>query len=345
LFTCYKHACLLPNFLQWPSLYVLINDVIVSINLKKSFIRLGVLLFFVLSLTIATAQAQDVNNSGLKRAIAISPLTFELTASPGDVIQNKIKVSNPGNTPILVSMEAEDFSAVGETGSVVVQEQNNDTFSLASWVTLSERKFTLAPKETKIVDFTITIPLDGEPGGHYGSILSAASPPDFVAGSGISQKVGALVLLSVAGDVRETLQVKEFSAPAFLEKPPVDFLLRFVNIGTVHIRPRGFISITNMFGKKEVDLAFPQRNVLPGSIRKINVKWDPEFAIGKYTATLVANYGTYNSPLAAVVSFWVFPWKIVLLIFIIIIIVLMILIRSRRRLRLALRVLIKGEKK
>lgn len=316
-----------------------------SINLKKSFIGLGVLLFLVFSLTFLSAQAQDTSGDGSERVIAITPLIFELTASPGDVIQNKIKVSNPGNTPIFVSMEAEDFSAVGETGSVVVQEQENETFSLANWVTLSEDKFTLAPKETKIVDFTITVPLDGEPGGHYGSILSAASPPDFVAGSGISQKVGALVLLSVAGDVREILQVKEFSAPIFVEKSPVDFLLRFVNIGTVHMRPRGFISITNMFGKKEVDLAFPQKNVLPGSIRKIDVRWEPELAIGKYTATLVANYGTHNSPLAAVVSFWVFPWKMALLILLIIIIVLMILIRSRRRLSLALKVLIKGEKK
>jgi len=318
----------------------------VSINLKKSFIRLGVLLFLLFGLTTATAQAQDASDGGSARVIAISPLTFELTANPGDVIQNRIKVSNPGDMPIFVSMEAEDFSAVGETGSVVVQEQDNEAFSLASWVTLSEQKFTLAPKETKFVDFTITIPLDGEPGGHYGSILSAASPPDFVAGSGISQKVGALVLLSVAGDVREILQVKEFTAPAFLEKPPVDFLLRFVNIGTVHMRPRGFISITNMFGKKEVDLAFPQKNVLPGgSIRQLNVRWDPGFAMGKYTATLVANYGTYNSPLTAVTSFWVFPWKMALLILLIIIIILMILIRSRRRLRLALRILIKGEKK
>lgn len=295
---------------------------------------------------LSPAAAQDASGQPLTRSISISPLTFELTANPGDSIQNKIKVSNPGNLEVLIVMEVEDFSAVGETGSVVVQEQENETFSLASWVELGEKEFVLAPRETRVVDFTINVPLDGEPGGHYGSILSAASPPEFTGGgSGISQKVGALVLLSVAGDVSEVLQVKEFSVPAFYEKPPVDFLLRFENLGTVHIRPRGFVSITNMFGKKEADIAFPQKNVLPNSIRKLDVSWEPELAIGKYTATLVANYGTQNSPLAAVASFWVFPWKIALVILLVLIIVLMIIVRSRQRIKLAVRVLFKGEKK
>jgi len=240
----------------------------------------------------------------------------------------------------------EDFTAVGESGGVVVQDQENDSFSLAKWVTMSESEFTLLPAEQKIIDFTINVPVEGEPGGHYGSILAVSSPPDVISGggSGISQKVGSLLLLSVAGEASENLIVKEFLVGKFFEKPPVDFILRFANNGTVHVRPRGFVSITNMFGRKEVDIPFPQKNVLPNSIRKLDVRWDPPLAIGKYTATLVANYGTENTPLAMVVSFWIFPWKMALVILLVLIIIITILIRSRRRLRLALRVLFKGDK-
>lgn len=280
------------------------------------------------------------------RSITISPLTYELSANPGEQIANKIKIINTGPQPIFVTMEVEDFTAVGEGGGVVVQEQENKTFSLAAWVNLSETQFTLAPAEQKIVDFTVNVPLDGEPGGHYGSILAVASPPEVLAGggSGIAQKVGSLILLSVAGEVTEQLSVKEFSTATFFEKPPIDFILRFENKGTVHVRPRGFVSITNMFGKKEVDIPFPQKNVLPASIRKIDVRWDPPLAIGKYTATLVANYGTENTPLVSTFVFWVFPWKLALLIFVVLVIVITLLIKSRRRLRLALRILLKGDK-
>ena len=156
--------------------------------------------------------------------------------------------------------------------------------------------------------------------------------------------MGVLVLLSVAGEVTENLLVKEFSAPSFVEDGPIVFLLRFENLGTVHVRPKGFISITNMLGKKEADIAFPQKNVLPNSIRKLEVSWDPGFAIGKYTATLVANYGTNNLPLTAVVTFWVIPWKKILVVFIVNFIIITILFLARKRIRLALKILFTGEK-
>lgn len=302
-----------------------------------------VVVFIVVIVNSVAAQTPIEENA---RSITISPLTYELSANPGEQITNKIKVINSGTQPIFVKMEVEDFTAVGEGGGVVVQEKENKNFSLASWVILSETQFTLAPAEQKIIDFTINVPFDGEPGGHYGSILAVASPPEVLAasGSGVAQKVGSLILLSVAGEVTEQLAVKEFSTLSFFEKPPIDFILRFENKGTVHVRPRGFLSITNMFGKKEVDIPFPQKNVLPSSIRKIDVRWDPPVAIGKYTATLVANYGTENIPLFSTIVFWVFPWKLALLIFIVLVVVITLLIKSRRRLRLALRVLFKGDK-
>jgi len=280
------------------------------------------------------------------RSITISPLTFELSANPGEQIVNKIKVINTGSQPLFVRMETEDFTAVGETGGVVVQEQENKTFSLASWINLSEKEFSLAPAEQRLIDFTINIPADGEPGGHYGSILAVAAQPAAMdmTGSGVAQKVGSLLLLSVAGEVTENLSVKEFSAKSFYEYPPVDFLLRFENHGSVHLRPRGLVTITNMFGNKEEDIFFDQKNVLPSSIRKIDVRWDPPLAMGKYTATLIANYGTENIPLTTSLSFWIFPWKTALLIFVLLVIVITLLIKSRRRLGLAFKVLFRGDK-
>jgi len=290
------------------------------------------------------AQNLNPNREIDTRSITISPLIFELSANPGDIVKNNLKVSNSGNTNLTINMEVEDFTAVGEGGSVIVQERDNDTYSLSKWVTIEPESFDLRPGEQRLVEFSITVPFNGEPGGHYGSILVNAAPPEVVSGPALAQKAGSLVLLSVAGEVQENVIVKEFSAPAFLEKGPVDFLLRFENRGSVHIRPRGFVTITNMFGKKEADIPFPQKNVLPNSIRKIDASWEPVFAIGRYTATLVANYGTDNLPLAASVRFWVFPWKMGLLILVVVIIILMIFIKSRRRLGLAFRVLFKGDK-
>ncbi len=280
----------------------------------------------------------------VSQSLSVSPLTFELTANPGTSLTNKIKVSNPSNKPVNIRMSVEDFKPAGETGSVIITEDENYTYSLAQWISVDPVEFTLPPLGQQVVNFTIKVPPQAEPGGHYGSILAEVLPGEVEGGSAIAQKVGVLVLLSVAGEVTERLLVKEFSVPSFVEKGPVVFLLRFENLGTVHVRPKGFISITNMLGKKEADIAFPQKNVLPNSIRKLEVNWNPGFAIGKYTATLVANYGTNNLPLTAVVTFWVVPWKKILMIFIVTFIVITVLFLARRRIRLALKILFTGEK-
>jgi hypothetical protein len=41
--------------------------------------------------------------------ISISPLTFDLSANPGDTITNEILVRNSGSSPVVITPEAEDF--------------------------------------------------------------------------------------------------------------------------------------------------------------------------------------------------------------------------------------------
>jgi len=163
-------------------------------------------------------------------------------------------------------------------------------------------------------------------------------------GTAIAQKVGALLLLTISGPVQESLTVKEFSVPHFLEYGPVLFLIRFENTGTVHVRPRGFVTITDWRGKKVADVEFPQMNVIPNAVRKVEAKWDCKWLFGRYTATLVGSYGTANLPFEPpVLTFWVFPWKIALGIFSIILLALIFFFLTRRRWKLAMKVLFKGE--
>ena len=280
-------------------------------------------------------------------SITISPLRFEITANPGDIVTNKLRVYNSTDSTISIKMEAEDFRAVGETGQVIVAPEEEITYSLKRWVTTEPSEFTLEPKEQKFADFTISIPENAEPGGKYGSILASVTGivSGNVTGSAIAQKVGSLVLLTLSGEVKEDLLVKEFSAPNFSEYGPIKFIIRFENKGSVHVKPKGFITIADWRGKKVADVEFPQQNVIPGAIRKIEAKWDKKWLFGRYMATLVGSYGTGNTPIESqVITFWVFPWKIGVSILTALLFSAILLYLTRKRLRLALRVLIKGEK-
>ncbi len=290
--------------------------------------------------------AQENKGSG----VTVSPPTFELTANPGDLVANKIKIFNPTNKAVSIKMEAEDFKAVGEEGRVITtsEEDQDTTYSLRKWIKIIPREFTLEPEGQKLVDFIVEVPRGAEPGGKYGSILAGitGSLQETTTGAAISTKTGVLVLLMVAGNTKEEIDIKDFSAPFFQEYGPLPFEIRFENKGTIHARPKGYVAVTDWLGKKAAEIEFDQKNVMPGAVRKIDAKWDAKWLFGKYTASVIGVYGTSNTNLySQVITFWVLPWKLMLGVLIVIVLLLLILYKSKRRLRLAAKILLKGETK
>ena len=285
-------------------------------------------------------------NAQSSSSFSISPLSFELTANPGDTLINELNIFNRSDASLPVNIEIEDFVTTGESGKVLVQEAENETYSLTKWIKVYPENLILKPNETRSISFEITVPLNGEAGGHYGSVLASmgGSGMEGTTGSAVSTKIASLILLNVSGEVVEDLEILDFSVSEFQEYAPVPFEIRFENKGTVHVKPRGFITITDMFGNKVKDLEFPQKNVLPGAKRKIEAEWNEEWIIGKFTATVVGGYGTSNTPLNfKTVEFWVLPWKLILGVSIILLIIFFLLFLSRKRLRLAAKILLKGE--
>ena len=182
------------------------------------------------------------------------------------------------------------------------------------------------------------MPADAEPGGKYAGILFGTSPPK-VGGTSIaiSNKVGSLILVRVAGDAKESANVKEFSTPKdFFENGPVAFTVRIENTGNVHLQPKGNIEIKNTFGRvvETITVNEGSSNVLPDSIRAFidsgegnNLTWSPSgLTIGKFTANLTMAYGDPAQNLTSSVSFWIVPWKVLIVLLLAIIISILLLV-------------------
>jgi len=97
-----------------------------------------------------------------------------------------------------------------------------------------------------------------------------------------------------------------------------------------------------MFGKEIDKTVLDQKNVLPNSIRRIEVNWGRKYMFGRYEATLASIYGNNNEPLSSTITFWVLPWKILLVAGIGVMLLLAVLISGRKRIRLALSIIFKG---
>lgn len=314
---------------------------------KKAFYFISLLviafLFFLPKLNLF-AQEEIATSLGL----SISPAHFELMAQPGDLIKNnKLMLYNPGDQAIEAVITVEDFLPYGEEGQVqIVEPDLQRSTSLASWIKLKNDQIEIKPREQKIIEFDIEVPNQAEPGGKYSTVvinIGKDASVDQAGGAAMKQKIASLVLLSVAGQIEENLVIKKFVGPNFQEYGPVNFSLYLENMGTVHLRPRGFVTITDWRQKKIVDLPIPQSAVIPGARRIINLSWNEKNIVGRFQATVVGTCGSTNEPISATLTFWVWPWKLSILILIILLGLLIILIRGRKRIGAALKILFKGE--
>jgi hypothetical protein len=220
----------------------------------KKFIAFLVLLFS-FSVSAALFPARGAG-------ITISPPKFEFNADPGQTITGIIKITNQDDAALNLAHDVQDFIAGSETGQPsFTSNATNAGASLKKWITVNEGKnLTVPAQKTAEVPFKITLPKDAEPGGHFGAIFF--SPPAGVGQVAITQKIGALVLIRVSGNIEEKGRLDTFGAynqdPAkintpeplenlkprsFFESAPVPFVIRFENQGNVHIKPEGKIEL------------------------------------------------------------------------------------------------------
>ncbi|MBI5071520.1 hypothetical protein HZB93_01310 [Candidatus Falkowbacteria bacterium] len=264
-------------------------------------------------------------------ALTVSPPVIEFDVRPGDSIVDVIKLYNETEEEKTLTGTVQSFKALNETGAPSFLSVLEST-DLATWLKLDETTITLAPDERKDVLFNINIPEDAEPGGHFAGILwsEGGTPETGGTGVGITVKTGTLILVRVAGEINETGRVASFTADRqSYNYLPVNFAVRFENFGNVHVKPTGVVEIKNLIGRKVVSLPVngDLSNVLPDSIRKFDLVWQKtevpagasewqkereNFAWGKYTATLILNYGVDGQTTTASLVFWVFPWRVTL---------------------------------
>ena len=269
------------------------------------------------------------------QAFSISPPLIELTADPGQTVKATIKFTNVSDDELLIKTQVNDFGAKNESGdpNIIFEDVDNGAFTLRHWV-ISPAPFRIKAHESKTVDFPIAVPQGAEPGGHYAVIrFTGSSPALEESGVSLTASIGSLVLLQVSGNTVENAAVAElFSAQTtgkgagdrkgFFENGPIAFVERIQNSGNVHIKPTGTIEISNMFGHRTATLRVngdptdPNNNpksILPGSIRRFEQTLSKKWLFGRYTATVKMSYGQGQKPLEQTITFWVVPYKIIIL--------------------------------
>lgn len=276
------------------------------------------------------ASAQDSGNG-----FQISPVRVELTIAPGNSEKTTITASNPTSQPINANVVVNDFEAAAdETGQPRVIFETDKTAPGNSFKSLVGDLGTVdIPSGGKVdIPVTVTVPDNASPGGYYGAIrLEPTAEAD--KNINLSASVGTLFLVTVPGDLTESLELVEFATARddstsrfFINGSEIQVVTRLKNTGNIHVKPFGRVQVAdskgNVIEQYEFNNTEPKANVLPNSTRKFTDTLTNKYSLGKYTVTANLGYGSAGNLITTKNTFWVIPvWFIVVAVALLLVII------------------------
>lgn len=278
--------------------------------------------------------------------LTVSPISVNLVTDPGTTTSSSIRIRNNSDKPEFLRLRLNTFSA-NQTGDAPVIREFDPTDESARWITFSETEFRISPGEWKTLQLTFSPPATAALGYYYAILVERQSEALTEEGASLISGVPAILVLS---EVRSPLAKRQLELVSFkasknlYEYLPAEFEVVIRNAGNIQTLPLGDIFID---GQSTNDIGIMQLNpakgmILPGTERTFKVYWDDgfpryiieedefgnetrklawdfsnadRFRFGKYSATTLFVYddGERDVPTEATLSFWVVPWKLLLI--------------------------------
>lgn len=313
-----------------------------------------------ISPTPTIALPSESPNVGIN--LSVSPVFLNLTTDPGQAVSSQIRVKNNSTVKEYLQLNLLKFEAsnTGDSPKIVDVTPEEEflkwvDFSEKSFVVEPNQaksiKVTITPPKSAALGYYYAIVVSR---AKEGSVNQT--------GAAIAGAPAISVLLNVRSpNAKREIQLIDFSTSKLVyETVPVEFQVKVKNSGNIHVVPFGDVFI-DWGGQQNTGIVpvNPGRgNVLPQTERTYYTTWNDGFMarvpkkengktvlddkgnavyetdwdlskinklrIGRYTAHLLFVYdnGQRDIPLEAPVSFWVIPWKIILVILVILFFVL-----------------------
>lgn len=226
-----------------------------------------------------------------KTTLGLSPAIMSVAAKPGDVIHRELVISNVNTRGLPVGLRAESLYFQGVIPGVDIKP-----YDASSWVKFVDDHYVFNPKETKQIPIRIEIPENASPGGHYAEItvrgLSFEQLSRQVPTSIVVPEVSSTVLINVAGNIRESLQItsKDLFPSHATKNSIVTTEISVINSGNVHDLVTPTIVLVNTSGTEKA-IPMQAKLVLPQTATTFTHDWVVPDRVGTTQAYVKITYG------------------------------------------------------
>jgi len=291
--------------------------------------------------------------------LALSPTFLSVISDPGESVNTQFKVRNNNNFTEYLQLKVAKFTASADGSSPVIADMEDsdewadwlsfseEQFTVASGETKIITVSANPPADAALGYYyaiLVSRITDAEEANSQAVVSGSPAIP--------------LLLNVKSPNAKRELQLVSFKTDKmFYEYLPTQFKVEVKNSGNIHAVPVGDIFLDGLGGKRLSVLQMNEGkgNILPNTTRVFDTSWTDGFAvrvpkeengevvrdkdgkvqytteydftkadkfrIGKYTANLLMVYdnGERDIPIEATVSFWVIPWKGLLIVGVILI--------------------------
>jgi len=277
-----------------------------------------------LPMSLGSVNAQGAGGGGLR--VPPGPILLEIY--PGETQTLDLPVRNITPTSLSVKMEVNDFESDDASGNpkIVLNDKadENNPFSVRPFVEGPEF-FDLAVDEEKTLQYTITLPQDASPGARFGLFRFIANGGEG-AGEGVTltASLGTIVIINTPGNAVELITFKNMkivdkaeAEGSLFESAPTQAVITLANDGNTFVQPYGTMQVKNWNGdvvqSSEFNSGQTRPGMLPKSQRDFKVNLENVSGYGKYTVEANISYGDGTNIIPAIITFWVIPWKLLLI--------------------------------
>ena len=210
---------------------------------------------------------------------SVTPMNQMVELVPGETYNFAVTVLNPVNSTenLDYKVHAVPYSVVTEAYYADISTQTDHT-RMADWITIPEPTGTLAPNETREIEFTITVPADAPGGGQYAAIMVGIDNKnqnyDNMSVTNVLE-IASIIYAKVDGEIIHKGEVLENNVPGFLTDPKINVSSLIANEGNMHEIASIAITAKNVvtgetIASAELENGAYAELILPDSQRFIN---------------------------------------------------------------------------
>ncbi len=206
-------------------------------------------------------------------------------------------------------------------------------------------EITLAPKQKKELNLSISVSKDDVPKDYYFSVVFISQELDYTkenSSLGARAGIGTNILLAIGPKSLTQGHIEEFSAPKFVNSGPVKFKLNVANTSKHFVTIKGNLVIKNMLGQVVGNIDLVPVNILAESNRLIEssdnknsleprVNWNEKFLLGIYKADLTLALSDEGPLLRKSLTFFAFPAQAIILILLAVALLIGVIRRARSK--------------